>query len=142
MSAATVGIAGDTPAATGSLLRGLRPGAQDFCHAPSLGDATPGQVRLARVKNFADRADTVVAQMDRESFEKFARGGSIMRMNLQPCVNLPSSLRHAPLRSNPTRSRLPPTKPVVLKSGATSGAGVPRAMGHAARRGMIRLKGR
>ena len=27
VSAATVGIAGDTPAATGSLLRGLRPGA-------------------------------------------------------------------------------------------------------------------
>jgi len=87
VSAATVGIAGDTPAATGSSLRSLRPGAQDFRDAPRLRDATTGNMRLSRVENFADCADPSFAQMFRETLQEFTRGGSIMRMNLQPCID-------------------------------------------------------
>src|SRR6267143_5009251 len=65
----------------------LGPGAQNFRHTPRLRDAAAGQVRLTRVKDFTDRADAVIAQMDRESLKKFAPGRAIERVNFQPGVD-------------------------------------------------------
>ncbi len=44
-------------------------------------------MRFARVEDFADRANAIVAQMDRESCKKFTRGGAVVRMNFQPRVD-------------------------------------------------------
>src|SRR5437660_11217704 len=65
----------------------LRRGAQNLRDAPRLRDATPGNMRLSRVENFADCADPSVAQMFRETLQEFTRGGSIIRMNFQPCID-------------------------------------------------------
>ena len=63
------------------------PRSQDFRDTPGLSDAAPCHMRLARIKNFADRSNAVVAQMDRESFKKFARSRAIVRMHFEPRVN-------------------------------------------------------
>ena len=65
----------------------FQPGAQHFRYTPRLRYAAAGQVGLARVEDFADRANAVVAQMDRESFKKFARSRAIVRMQFEPRVN-------------------------------------------------------
>ena len=60
----------------------LDPTAQNFRYAPCLSDAASGHVRLSGIENFADRADAVVAEVDREHFEKFSRTLFVVRMNL------------------------------------------------------------
>ncbi len=54
--------------------RRLHPAAQHFRHAPGLGDAAAGGVRLARVEHFANRSDSIFVQMFRKTLEEFARG--------------------------------------------------------------------
>src|SRR5438477_7742883 len=63
------------------------PRSQDFRDTPGLSDAAPGHMRLARIKNFADRSNAVIAQVHRERFKKFSSGRTIMRINFQPSVD-------------------------------------------------------
>ena len=44
-------------------LRGFDPAAQNFRDAPSLGNATAGEVRLLRVEHFADRPEASLAEL-------------------------------------------------------------------------------
>src|SRR6266571_9514253 len=82
-----VELAGETPAATHCALGCLYPAPQHFSDAPRLRDATAGQVRFVRIKNFADCAKSIIAQVDRESFEKFTGASLVVRVNFQPGVD-------------------------------------------------------
>ena len=64
----------------GVFLRGLNPASQYFSHAPGLGDAATGKMRLTRVEYFADRTYSVVAEMLWKDVEKFSRGGLVVGM--------------------------------------------------------------
>src|SRR4051812_19878844 len=70
-----------------SVLPGFDPATQHFSDAPSLGDATAGHVRFPGVEYFGDRPDAVIAEMDRERFQKFSRSLIVPRMNFQPGIN-------------------------------------------------------
>src|SRR5438067_6230399 len=80
-------LAGEIPGATYCALRRLHPAPQHFSDAPRLRDATAGQVWFVRIINFADCAQPVVAQMDRERFQKFTGAPLVIRVNFQPGVD-------------------------------------------------------
>ena len=63
-----------------TFLRGLNPTSQYFSHAPSLCDATTGEMRITRIKHFANGADSVVVEVLRKGSEKFPGAGLVFGM--------------------------------------------------------------
>ena len=82
-----VELADETPGATYCVLRRLYPAPQHFSDAPRLRDATAGQVRFVRIKNFGDCPKSIIAQVDWESFEKSTGASLVIRVNFQPRVD-------------------------------------------------------
>src|SRR4051812_45556142 len=65
----------------------LHPAAQHFRHAPGLRDATPGMVRLAGVKYFADRADAIFVHAFGKSLQELAGLPVLAGMDLEPGID-------------------------------------------------------
>src|SRR5262245_39237232 len=65
----------------------LDPASQELRHAPGLGTAAPRRKGHFGIEDFADRPETRLVQMSRQSIEKPSRGRHVVRIGFDPGID-------------------------------------------------------